>query len=227
MFSALIKAFGQLPDRRFRSVMLRAVLWSVVTFGVMFGAVWWVIDATQVLGSSWLEWLADALGWTAAVIACVVLFPGAVLTALTFMLEDVARAVEARHYPDLPPPRRQPFVETLADGLRLAGIVVSLNLLFLPIYLVLFFLPPINLFVFYGLNGYLLGREYFELVAYRRLNSAAVREMRRRNRGRLFTAGVVIAVLLTIPVVNWLMPVIAAAFMLHVFETLRQRVEPL
>jgi uncharacterized protein involved in cysteine biosynthesis len=50
--------------------------------------------------------------------------------------------------------------------------------------------------------------------------------MRRRNRGRLFAAGVVIAVLLTIPVVNWLMPVIAAAFMLHVFETLRQRVEP-
>ena len=205
--------------------MFRALLCSVAIFAALFAAVWWTIATTRMFGIGWLEWLADAVGWTAAVIAGVVLFPGAVLTVLSFMLEDVARAVELRHYPDLPPPRRQPFTETLASGLRLAGLIIGLNLLFLPIYLVLFFVPPINLFVFYGLNGYLLGREYFELVAFRRLDLAAVRELRRRNRGRIFGAGVVIAVLLTVPLINWLMPAIAAAFMLHLFERLRNRSE--
>ncbi len=225
MFAALIKAFGQLPDKRFRAVVLRALLWSIAIFAALFAAVWWVIATTQLFGIVWLEWLADTLGWTAAVIAGVVLFPGAVLTVLSFMLEDVARAVESRHYPDLPPPRSPPFIETLASGLRLAGLVVALNLLFLPIYIVLSFLPPINLFVFYGLNGYLLGREYFELVAFRRLDLVAVRELKRRNRGRLFSAGVVVAILLTVPLINWFMPVIATAFMLHLFERLRDRSE--
>ncbi len=205
--------------------MFRALLWSIAIFAALFAAVWWLIAATQMFGIGWLEWLADSLGWTAAVIAGGVLFPGAVLTVLSFMLEDVARAVEARHYPDLPAPRRQPFIETLASALRLAGLVIGLNLLFLPIYIVLFFLPPINLFVFYGLNGYLLGREYFELVAFRRLDLVAVRELRRRNRGRIFGAGVVVAILLTVPLINWLMPAIAAAFMLHLFERLRDRSE--
>jgi uncharacterized protein involved in cysteine biosynthesis len=225
LFAALIKAFGQLPDRRFRAVVFRALLWSMAIFGALFAAVWWLIATTEIFGFGWLERLADALGWTAAVLVGVVLFPGAVLTLLSFMLEDVARAVESRHYPDLPPPRSQPFIETLASGLRLAGLVIGLNLLFLPIYIVLFFLPPINLFVFYSLNGYLLGREYFELVAYRRLDLVAVRELRRRNRGRLFGAGVVVAILLTLPLINWFMPAIAAAFMLHLFERLRNRSE--
>lgn len=223
MIRSLTRAFAQLPDPRFRSVVLRGVLWCFALFALLFGSTWWLIDSTRMFGISWLEWAADALGWTAAIIACVVLFPGAVLTVLTFMLEDVAAAVEARYYPGLPPPRRQPFIEILGSGLRLAGVVVALNLLFLPVYLVLFFLPPINLFVFYGLNGYLLGREYFELVAYRRLDATAVRELKRSNRTRLFWAGVVIAVLLTIPLINWLMPVVATAFMLHLFEMLRHR----
>ncbi len=223
MLSALFKAFGQLLDPRFRAVVLRALIWSMATFGLLFGAVWWLIIATRIFQIGWLEWLADALGWASGIIAGVILFPGAVLMVLTFMLEDVARAVEARHYPDLPPPRVAPFLETLGSALRLTGSVIGLNILFLPVYVAVFFIPPINLFVFYGLNGYLLGREYFELVAYRRLDRSAVRELRRRNRGRLFSAGVVIAVMLTMPLVNWFMPVVAAAFMLHRFETLRNR----
>ncbi len=223
MLSALFKAFGQLPDPRFRAVVLRALMWSIATFGLLFGAVWWLIIATQIFQIGWLEWLADALGWVSVIIAGIILFPGAVLMVLTFMLEDVAQAVEARYYPDLPPPRIAPFTETLVSALRLAGTVIGLNILFLPVYAVVFFIPPINLFVFYGLNGYLLGREYFELVAYRRLDRSAARELRRRNRSRLFGAGVVIAVMLTMPLVNWFMPVVAASFMLHRFETLRNR----
>ncbi len=84
-------------------------------------------------------------------------------------------------------------------------------------------MPPLNLFVFYGLNGYLLGREYFELVAARRFDMAGVRRLRRAYRGRLLLAGAVIAFLLTVPIVNLVTPVVATGFMLHVFERLRRR----
>ena len=225
MLAALSRAFGQLPDPRFRAVVLRGVLWCAALFALLVGGAWYAISATRLFGFGWLEWLADALGWTASIAVAIILFPGAVLTVLTFMLEDIARAVEARHYPDLPPARKPPLIETVFAGLRLAGKVILLNLLVSPLYLLFIIFPPINLFVFYLLNGYLLGREYFELIAFRRLETAAVRDLWRRNRGRLCLAGVIIAVLLSIPLINWVMPVVVAAFMLHLFEALRDRDE--
>ena len=223
MLAALIKAFAQLPDPRFRGVIWRALAACMVLFAGLIGLIWWGLEATRLMGWSWLESVVDLLGLGLAFILALLLFPGAVLVVLVFMLEDIARAVEARHYPDLPPPRRQPAIEAVASGLRLAGMVVLFNLLALPVYLILFWLPPLNLFVFYGLNGYLLGREYFELMAFRRLDGAAIRDMRRASRGTLWMAGVIITLLLSIPLVNWLMPVVAAAFILHVFEGLRRR----
>ncbi len=223
MFSALSKAFGQLPDPRFRAVVLRGMFWCACLFAVLFGAVWYLVVSTQLFGISWLEWVVDALGWTAAIIVAIILFPGAALTILTFMLDDIAHAVEARHYPHLPPAQPPLLIEAVFAGLRLAGKVILLNLLVLPVYLLFIYFPPINLFVFYLLNGYLLGREYFELIAFRRCDTATVRELWRRNRGRLCLAGMVITLLLSIPLVNWVMPVVVAAFMLHLFEALRDR----
>lgn len=222
MLAALIKAFAQLPDPRFRGVIWRALAVSGALFAGLYGLIWWGLEATRLFGWSWLESVTDMLGLWLALAVAVVLFPGAVMIVLVFMLEGIARAVETRHYPDLPAPRRQPMIEAAVSGLALAGRVVLFNLLALPAYLILFWLPPLNLFVFYGLNGYLLGREYFELMAFRRLDGAATRDMWRASRGTLWLAGVIVALLLSIPLVNWLMPVVAAAFILHVFEGLRR-----
>jgi len=97
------------------------------------------------------------------------------------------------------------------------------NLIALPFYLILLFLPQFNLLIFYGLNGYLLGREYFELVGQRRLSLKDTKALRRRNRLRVLLAGAVIAFLLTLPILNLFTPIVATAFMLHVFERLRNR----
>ena len=105
---------------------------------------------------------------------------------------------------------------------RLIGVAVALNLLVLPLYLV----PGINVFVFFGLNGYLLGREYFELVALRRYDARQTRSMQKAARWRVFTGGVLITLLLSIPVINWLMPLIATAFMVHEFEGIGRRHAP-
>ena len=75
--------------------------------------------------------------------------------------------------------------------------------------------------LFLIINGYLLGREYFELVAMRRLDDRSARTFRRSNRTGVFSAGLVIALLTTIPIVNLIAPVLATAFVTHTFHGFR------
>ena len=214
MISSFFKAIGQIPDPEFRGVMGRSLLYALGIFLLLLSFTWWLIVSTRFFGIEWLEWIVDFVGGATAVIVAFLLFPGAMIFVVSLMLERIARAVEKKHYPDLPPPRSQSVSEAVLIGMRYAGIAVALNLLFLP----LFFVPIINIFVFIGLNGYLLGREYFELVSLRRLNPESVRKLWKEYKYRLCLAGIIITSLLTIPVVNWFMPVVAAAYMLHIFE---------
>ena len=69
------------------------------------------------------------------------------------------RAPEARHYPEAAGGRGPAGPED-PGGLRLGVAAVALNLLALPLYLV----PGLNIPVYLLLNGYLLGREYVEMV---------------------------------------------------------------
>ncbi len=147
------------------------------------------------------------------------LFPAVVTLVLGFFLDSAITTVEARRYPGLPPLNRQSNLAALGGALRLGLLGIALNLLALPAYLLL---PGVNLLLFYGINGWLLGREYFELVALRRLDARQVRLLWRAQRLRLVAGGAVIAVMLTIPLVNLAAPLIAALFMLHLVEGLRQ-----
>ena len=219
MITALARSLGQLSDPPFRSVIIKTFLWSVALSIVLFMAAAWGVTEIQATGIGWLDGTIEILGGGAAFIIAILLFPGLALIVVGFFLETIARAVEARHYPDLPGSRQQPIREAIWSAVKLALVSVVLNLLVLPIYLI----PVLNVFVFYGLNGYLLGREYFELAALRRMEEQDALQLRRRHGIRVFVAGVVITFLLSIPFVNWFMPVIAAAFVVHVFEGLRAR----
>lgn len=101
-------------------------------------------------------------------------------------------------------------------GLRFAGLSLLVNLAAL----LLFFIPGINIAVFFIANAYLLGREYFELAAgrFRSLDEAA--RMRVDNRGTVFAAGAIIAALVMVPILNLLTPLFGAAMMVHVHKRL-------
>lgn len=236
MFSALGKAIRQSGDPAFRGVFLRALFLSILLFALSWAAAWWGLSwggetlaawTTEMgIEGFWHElvlWLVQGLAVAGILVASLFLFPAITGLMLSFLLDQIAAAVEARHYPDLPAPRSPPLSETLVGALGFAATTILANLIALPFYLLLTFVPPLNLFVFYGLNGYLLGREYFEMVAARRLDGASARRMRKQFRGRVFMAGVIIAFLLTLPVINLVTPIVATGFMLHVFETLRRR----
>jgi uncharacterized protein involved in cysteine biosynthesis len=122
----------------------------------------------------------------------------------------------------LPPARSAGFGESAIAAVKLGLVTLALSLLVLPLYLV----PGVNLAVFLLLNGYLLGREYFELVAGRRLAPAETRAARRAGRGSVFAAGVVIAGLFAVPGLNLAAPVLATAFMVHRVARFRFLREP-
>lgn len=238
MISALMKSFAQAGDPAFRTVFLRSLWLSLGAFAALWALAWfalawlggdlaaWIAESDP--ESAWVrvfEWAYRAASVAGVLVASLFLFPAVMAGVMAILLDEVAAAVERKHYPGLGPARAQPIGEAVLAGLGFAAAALLLNLLALPLYLVLLFVPPFNFFVFYLLNGYLLGREYFELVAVRRHSMATVRRLRRAFRGRVLLAGAVIAFLLTLPLINLAMPIVATAFMLHVFEDLHRRAE--
>ena len=218
MIRAFLLAVGQITEPALFGVTLRSVLATLLLALLLVGGVWYALFETTLFKLPYLEWAADVLGGLLVVALPVLLFPALVVAVSGFFLDEVVKAVERRHYPALPPGRDQGVLEGLWSALKFLGLVLVLNLLFLPLYLV----PGLNLILFPALNGYLLGREYFELVAVRRMGPAEMRVMRRERRLGLFSGGVIIAFLSLVPFVNLLTPVLATAFMVHLFERYRR-----
>jgi len=140
--------------------------------------------------------VADFLRFVATLALTRFLFPGVVSAVVGIFLGAVVTAVEARHYAHLTPPPRLLLGQSLLAALRFHAVLIVVNLISLPFLLT----APVFPFVFYGANGYLLGREYFKLVALRRVSPQKARALRRANRGRLFAFGVLSAFLMTVPV---------------------------
>jgi len=220
MFVALAKSFAQLSDPRFQRVMWRALFWSVLLFAFVIAVAVTGLSHVTFFDSEMLNDIAHFMSGAGSVVLAFILFPGLISTVIAMFMDEVAEAVEARHYNDLPAARPTKINEQVASGARLLVWTLVLNIAALPIYL---FFHGLNVFVYYALNGYLLGREYFELVALRRMDLPTARRLRRRHRLYVTVSGAVIAAILSIPVVGWFMPVVATAFMVHMVETLRTR----
>ena len=217
MVIAFFRAVGALSEPPMRRAVALSLALAVLTFAVLWLAIAATLYHTAFFDWRLLNWLVNLLGGLAVVGLTWLLFPAAVTLIMSFYLERVAAAVETADYPGRGPPRRQSVGEIASITLRLSLLTLLLNLLALPVYLLV---PGINLFLFLALNGYLFGRGYFEVVALRRLDMGAARRVRSRFAGRIFLGGVVIAGLFALPLVNLVAPVIATAFMLHIFEAL-------
>jgi len=133
-------------------------------------------------------------------------------------LEDVADAVEERHYPALPAVKRMGIYQSLIGSVNFFGVLIAVNAVALVLYA---FVGPFAPLMFWAVNGYLLGREYFQTVAYRRMDHRAAQALRRAWRGRIWLAGTLMAAPLSLPFVNLLIPVLGVATFTHLFHRIR------
>ncbi len=225
MLSDIGRALGQLGDGRFLSVLLLGVGLTVALLFGLAAAVFWAVGLVvpPVFTLPWVgevNWAADVLSWAGAglvlVLSPFLMVP--VAGAFTgLFLDRVADAVEARHYPVLPPTPGTPVLTALVDSIGFLGLVVFANLVALVIYLLVAPLAPV---IFWIVNGFLLGREYFTMAALRRMDRRSARALWRRHMGELSLMGGLIAMALTVPVANLLVPVLAAAAFTHAFHRL-------
>lgn len=218
MLGAFAKAFGQLGDRRIVRVLVTGIALALAVFAGLWTAVSFVLTRTQLFETVWLDAAVSVLGGLATLVLSWLLFPAVVSATIAILLDGVAAAVEARHYPGREPPRTQTLAEIILGSARFLALLVALNVVALAFLAV----PPLFPFVFLAINGYLLGREYFELVAVRRMAPASAEALRRAHRWRVTAAGVLIALLLTVPLANLVAPIVGTAAMVHIFEEMRR-----
>lgn len=219
------KALSQFSDPRFRRVLWQGLgLTVALLFGLyalLWGAVQWLAPDTMtlpLLGE--VAWVDTLLSWTSILlmIGLSVFLMVPVAAAFTgFFLEDVAAAVEERHYPALPPAPQIPLGEMLIDSTGFFALLVVLNLGALVFYL---FAGPLIPLIFWALNGFLLGREYFQIVAMRRLGRQGAKALRQRHFLQIWIAGTLMAVPLSLPILNLFVPVLGAATFTHLFHRL-------
>lgn len=227
IFSSFFAALGQIGDRPFRRVLMLGLVLTVALLVAVYagflGFLQWTVgdEATLPLIGE-VTWLKDLLTWSSLgvmlILSVFLMVP--VASAITSMfLDDVADAVEARHYPHLPTAQRVPFGDALVDTIGFLGVIIVANLLALILYA---FFAPFALFIFWGMNGFLLGREYYTLAATRRVGREKAKVLRQRHLLTIWAAGILMAMPLSVPLVNLVIPIIGAATFTHIFNRLPQ-----
>ena len=228
ILSSFMLALGQMSDSRFRSVLWRGIGLTVALLVAIYAGVLWLIEAfasgpVTLPGVGEVTWIGDLLSWGSlgVMIVLSVFLMVPVASAITSLfLDEVAEAVEDQHYPDLPPMPGTTFSEGLRDTISFLGILIGANLLAFILYAML---PFAAFFIFYALNGFLLGREYFQLAAMRRIGRTAAIAMRKQHQGTIWLAGCLMAVPLSFPFINLVIPVLGAATFTHLFHRLNRR----
>ncbi len=218
-------AAGQLFSAEFRSVFVKTLgLTLLALVALWFG----LKELFDWLALPWIDALLPGLpGWAgwlslvAAIIAGIGLALGLALliapvTAIIagLFLDDVAETVERTSYPLDPPGKAVPVLQAMVLALKFFAVVIVGNL----IALLLLLVPGVNIGAFFLVNGYLLGREFFEFAAMRFRPEEDAKALRSRNAGTVFLAGLVIAAFLAVPLLNLLTPLFAAAMMVHLHK---------
>jgi CysZ protein len=171
---------------------------------------------------AWPDWIETTIQWLgglALVAASIFLIPPATSLIAGLYLDDVAAKVERANFPSDPPGRELPVARSIWLAVKFFVVVLVVNL----VALFLLLIPGVNLIAFYVGNGYLLGREYFELAAMRHMSAAEAKRLRKANRLTVLLCGLLIAGLASVPILNLVTPLFATGFMVRMYKRLAAR----
>lgn len=220
--SAISRTVTQLFSKPFRSVLWKSI---GLTIAMLIG-LWFVLEALAsffllpLLGT--YPWVSTAIAWllgTGLIIGMGFLVAPVTSVFAGVFLDDIAEEVEKTHYPSDPPGRVLPLTQSIMITMKFFALVLVGNLIALVLVLVF----GLGAIIFFVVNGYLLGREYFQFAALRHLSEPDANALRRKHGGTIFLGGLAVAGLLAIPIANLLTPLFAGALMTHVFKRLSGR----
>jgi len=212
MIGDAFDAFAQIFTPPFRGVMAKSLALTAALLVLLGVALDRLALSFLHVGPAWLGAVLSVLLALGVIVGMVLLAAPVTSLVAGFFLDDISEIVEREI--GAPPGRPIPLVPSIVMGIRFG----ALSFLVSVVVLALTLLTGIGLLSFFALNGYLLGREYFELAAMRRMPRDAARLLREDHGLQVFLAGVVIACFVAVPVLNLLTPLFATAFMTRVFR---------
>jgi CysZ protein len=231
MLDAAAKALAQTLSPALRKILLKAIGLALVLIVVLAIAlqrllVWlagageqWVQGA---LGAGWatplnvLFWIVSIAGSLGVVVGAVFLMPAVSSFVASLLVDDIAEVVERAYYGHEPPGAPVALPRSVLEGAKTAGLAVLVYLVALPFLLV----AGLGVVIFFLAAAFLLSREYFELAAMRFRPPAEAKALRRAHRGTVFAAGLLIALFVSIPIVNLATPLFGMALMVHLHKRL-------
>jgi CysZ protein len=213
MFSSALRALGDLASPNFRTILFKAIGLTLVLFGVIFLAVQALFRVLTFFSAPWLERLAE-IGASLGLIAAFffLMMPVTAMFAGLY-LDEVAAKVEAKHYAGDPPGQAQPFLRGLVLAMQFGLLVLAVNVLALPLVFTGF--GALALVV---INAYLISREFFEMAAMRAMAPAEAKQLRKDNALAVFAAGFIPALIALVPIVNFMVPLFATSYFVHLFR---------
>lgn len=216
------KAASVLTKPKFRTVLLKSIgLTVLLFFGVWLGLESVVSSFITPALSGW-PWVATIFIWllgTGIIVgAGFLLAPVSAIFAGLF-LDDVAEFIENNDYLQDGIGEPVPIGNALWLSIRFLVLVVGANIL------TLLLVPFLGLGfgLFFLVNGYLLGREYFTFAAMRFRSEEDAKLMRQRNSTTVLLGGMIIAGFMAVPILNLATPVFAAALMVHLHKGLTRK----
>jgi CysZ protein len=215
MFASAGKAVAMLFDRDFIGMVLWSLVLTAVLFVLLFVGIEYWLAHMPALGAPWVNRFLELA--TPILLVLAVFFLGTPVAAIfaTIFLDRIAAKVDAHFYPNDPKAPGTPLVSGAAEAFRLIGLALLINVALLPVDVGVPGLAEIATII---ANGWLLGREFFELASLRHLSRRQSDALRRRHSGKIFAGGLLISVLTVIPVLDLIAPFFGSALMAHLFK---------
>src|SRR6202158_755738 len=231
MFDAAVKALSQSLSPPMRSILWRSIGLALVLIVVLAIGLQQLLSWFATSGEGWAEamlgqgfhtplnilaWILSIAAGLGVVFGAVFLMPAITSLVASVFVDEVADHVEREHYPAERPGTPLPGGLAMREGIKTALLTILVYLIALPFV----FVAGAGFIVFFIATGWLLGREYFELAAMRFRPPAEARAMRKENAAVVFTAGLIIAAFVSIPIVNLATPLFGMAFLVHMHRRL-------
>jgi CysZ protein len=232
MFEAAIKALTQMFSLPFRRVLLKSIGLGLVLIVLMGIGLQRMFSWLATAGTAWAEastgghtaweifaWVLSIAATLGIITGALFLMPAVSAFVGSFFVDEIADEVERTHYPMEPAGTALPLMRAMYEGIKTALLAVLIYVCAVPF----LFVAGLGLVIMFLANAYLLSREYFLLAAMRFRSAEEAKTMRRAHRGQIFAAGMLIAMFVSIPIVNLATPLFAMAMMVHLHKRLSSR----
>jgi CysZ protein len=231
MIDAAVKALSQILSPPMRSILWRSIGLALVLITVLAIGLQRLLSWFATYGEGWAEailgpgshtplnvlaWVVSIAAGLGVVLGAIFLMPAITSLVASFFVDDVADLVEREHYPAERPGVALPIGLAISEGVRTALLTILVYLIALPFVIA----AGAGFLIFFIATAWLLGKQYFELAAMRFRPPEEARLMRRDNAATIFTAGLIIAAFVSIPIINLATPLFGTAFMVHMHKQL-------